>query len=97
MDEDYHAGPPDPADADGSPIRVEMTTESGTFHTSRDVSQGQQIHEGKREDCDECSPRVHLVELLSRAAALIDPDSEAVQSYEARLDWLAKWRETVGR
>jgi hypothetical protein len=44
------------------------------------------------------SQRVHFVELLDRAAAMIDPDRpEGTATYEARLDWLAKWRETVGR
>lgn len=44
------------------------------------------------------SQRVHFVELLDRAAAMIDPDRpEGTASYEARLDWLAKWREVVGR
>jgi hypothetical protein len=46
------------------------------------------------------SQRIHFVELLDRAAAMIDPDSPAQLggvTHEARLDWLAKWRETVGR
>lgn len=46
------------------------------------------------------SQRIHFVELLDRAAGFIDPDSDApasMRSYEARLDWLAKWREVVGR
>lgn len=44
------------------------------------------------------SQRIHFVELLDRAAAMIDPDRpEGTSSYEARLDWLAKWREVVGR
>jgi hypothetical protein len=44
------------------------------------------------------SQRIHFVELLDRAAAMIDPDRpEGTASYEARLDWLAKWREVVGR
>lgn len=42
------------------------------------------------------SQRIHFVELLDRAAALIDPDA-APPTHEQRLDWLAKWRETVGR
>lgn len=44
------------------------------------------------------SQRIHFVELLDRAAAMIDPDRpEGTANYEARLDWLAKWREVVGR
>lgn len=45
------------------------------------------------------SQRIHFVELLDRAAALIDPDAagSALVTYEQRLDWLAKWREVVGR
>jgi hypothetical protein len=46
------------------------------------------------------SQRIHFVELLDRAAAMIDPDSPAQLggvSHEQRLDWLAKWREVVGR
>lgn len=44
------------------------------------------------------SQRVHIVELLDRAAVIIDPDSgQGGASYEQRLDWLAKWREVVGR
>jgi hypothetical protein len=44
------------------------------------------------------SQRIHFVGLLERAAAMIDPDRpEGTASYEARLDWLAKWREVVGR
>jgi hypothetical protein len=46
------------------------------------------------------SQRIHFVELLDRAAAMIDPDSPAQLggvSHEMRLDWLAKWREVVGR
>jgi hypothetical protein len=46
------------------------------------------------------SQRIHFVELLDRAAAMLDPDSNVpagYPTYEQRLDWLAKWRETVGR
>lgn len=43
------------------------------------------------------SQRIHFVELLDCAAKLIDPDSGTSPSYEEQLDWLAKWRETVGR
>jgi hypothetical protein len=46
------------------------------------------------------SQRIHFVELLDRAAAMIDPDSPAQLggvTHEARLDWLAKWREVIGR
>lgn len=42
--------------------------------------------------------RVHERELLARAAAFIDPDIAPVGfTTEARLDWLAKWREVVAR
>lgn len=42
--------------------------------------------------------RIHFVELLDRAATLIDPDAETYGgTHEQRLDWLAKYRETVGR
>jgi hypothetical protein len=46
------------------------------------------------------SQRIHFVELLDRAAQMVDPDSNVpagYPTYEQRLDWLAKWRETVGR
>lgn len=50
--------------------------------------------------CEKCvtadAQRIHFVELLDRAAALIDPDA-VPPTHEQRLDWLAKWRETVGR
>lgn len=40
--------------------------------------------------------RIHERELLARAAELIDPDGVGFSGmYEARLDWLAKWREVV--
>jgi hypothetical protein len=41
--------------------------------------------------------RLHERELLARAADMIDPDSLSSYTTEARLDWLAKWREVTTR
>jgi hypothetical protein len=80
------------------------------YHTSRDVigrlldvlDQLERIAGKGAEGLENLSliisQRIHFVELLDRAAAMIDPDRpEGTANYEARLDWLAKWREVVGR
>lgn len=57
------------------------------------------VADGRREDCPRCTPPgaeawVHERELLHRAAAIIDPTMPTAP-HEARLDWLAKYREVI--
>jgi hypothetical protein len=55
----------------------------------------EQLNRAAQDAAASLSARVHERELLQRAAAMIDPDTTESTSYEARMDWLAKYREVT--